>query len=46
MHLYVLARVMGTSVGMIDQHYGHLVKDSDEYVRGVLDGYDAAAADR
>lgn len=45
MHLYVLARVMGTSVAMIDQHYGHLVKDSDVYVRGVLDGYDLRAAE-
>jgi hypothetical protein len=34
----------GDERGEIDEHYGHLGKDSDEYVRGVLDGYDAAAA--
>jgi hypothetical protein len=25
---------------MIDKTYGHLVPDSDEYVRGLLDAYD------
>jgi hypothetical protein len=32
---------MGTSVAMIDATYGHLVPDSEEYLRGLLDTYDA-----
>jgi hypothetical protein len=35
---------MGTSLTMIDKTYGHLVPDSDEYVRGLLDAYDGADA--
>jgi hypothetical protein len=31
---------MGTSVGMIDQTYGHLVPDSEDYLRGLLDVFD------
>ncbi len=38
--LFYLARIMGTSVAMIDATYGHLVPDSDEYLRGLLDAYD------
>jgi hypothetical protein len=33
------ARTMGTSVSMIDQTYGHLLPDSEEYLRGLLDNY-------
>ena len=36
---------MGTSVAQIDQTYGHLVPDSEEYLRGLLDTYDRNAAD-
>jgi hypothetical protein len=32
---------MGTSVQMIDQTYGHLLPDSEDYLRGLLDAYDA-----
>lgn len=39
--LFYLARIMGTSVQMIDQTYGHLLPDSEEYLRGLLDNYDA-----
>jgi len=39
-NLFYLSRVMGTSVAMIDRTYGHLVPDSDEYLRGLLDTYD------
>lgn len=39
--LFYLARIMGTSVSMIDQTYGHLLPDSEEYLRGLLDAYDA-----
>jgi integrase len=40
--LFYLSRLMGTSVEMISQTYGHLVPDSDQYLRGLLDDYDAA----
>jgi hypothetical protein len=32
---------MGTSVAQIDATYGHLVPDSDDYLRGLLDTFDA-----
>jgi integrase len=38
--LFYLARIMGTSVQQIDQTYGHLLPDSEEYLRGLLDAYD------
>jgi hypothetical protein len=31
---------MGTSVTQIDATYGHLVPDSEEYLRGLLDAHD------
>jgi hypothetical protein len=31
---------MGTSVAQIDATYGHLVPDSEDYLRGLLDAYD------
>jgi integrase len=40
--LFYLSRIMGTSVAQIDATYGHLVPDSEEYLRGLLDTYDAA----
>jgi integrase len=42
--LFYLARIMGTSVSMIDQTYGHLLPDSEQYLRGLLDDYDATPA--
>jgi integrase len=39
--LFYLSRIMGTSVAPIDATYGHIVPDSEEYLRGVLDTYDA-----
>jgi integrase len=39
--LFYLSRIMGTSVEMISQRYGHLVPDSDEYLRGMLDEFDS-----
>jgi integrase len=42
--LFYLSRVMGTSVAQIDATYGHLVPDSEEYLRGLLDNYDYNAA--
>jgi integrase len=38
--LFYLARIMGTSVAQIDGTYGHLLPDSEEYLRGLLDAYD------
>jgi hypothetical protein len=38
--LFYLARIMGTSVAQIDSTYGHLLPDSEEYLRGLLDAYD------
>jgi hypothetical protein len=31
---------MGTSVQQIDQTYGHLLPDSEDYLRGLLNAYD------
>ena len=45
MSLFYLARIMGTSVEQIDRTYGHLLPDSEEYLRGLLDTFDAAAAE-
>jgi integrase len=42
--LFYLSRVMGTSVAQIDATYGHLVPDSEEYLRGLLDSYDVATS--
>jgi len=39
--LFYLSRVMGTSVAQIDATYGHLVPDSADYLRGLLDNFDA-----
>jgi integrase len=38
--LFYLSRIMGTSVQMLDERYGHLVPDSEEMLRGLLDAYD------
>jgi hypothetical protein len=32
---------MGTSVAQIDATYGHLLPDSEDYLRDLLDKYDA-----
>ena len=42
--LFYLARVMGTSVAQIDATYGHLLPDSEDFLRGLLDEWDARAA--
>ena len=34
---FELSRVMGTSIQMIDQHYGHLARDSEDSIRARLD---------
>jgi hypothetical protein len=35
-----MSSTMGTSVTQIDATYGHLVPDSEDYLRGLLDQYD------
>jgi len=42
--LFALARRMGTSLEMIDETYGHLAPDADEYELGLLDAFDTRAA--
>ena len=37
-----LSRYMGTSLAMIDRHYGHLARDGREYAVKLLDAYRAA----
>ena len=37
--LFYLARIMGTSVDQIDRTYGHLLPDSEAYLRGLLDTF-------
>ena len=34
---FELSRVMGTSIAMIDRHYGHLARDSEDSIRARLD---------
>ena len=41
--LFYLARLMGSSVEQIDRTYGHMLPESEEYLRGLLDNFDAAA---
>ena len=43
LQLFYLSRIMGTSVTQIDATYGHLVPDSESYLRGLLDIYDGRA---
>lgn len=40
--IFELARVMGTSVKMIDRTYGHLARDSEQAIRNRLDARAAA----
>jgi integrase len=42
--LFYLSRIMGTSIAQIDATYGHLVPDSEDYLRGLLDRYDNGLA--
>lgn len=40
MSLFHLSKIMGTSTSMIGDVYGHLLPDSEDYLRGLLDAYD------
>jgi hypothetical protein len=44
--LFYLARLTGSSVEQIDRTYGHLLPDSEEYLRGLLDVFDGDASER
>jgi integrase len=44
--IFELARLMGTSVKMIDKTYGHLARDSEEAIRARLEARGAADAQR
>jgi hypothetical protein len=35
--IFELARVMGASVKVIDEHYGHLARDSEDAIRARLE---------
>jgi integrase len=37
--IFELARLMGTSVAMIDRTYGHLTRDADDQIRARLDAH-------
>ena len=39
--MFELARFMGTSVKIIDRHYGHLVRESEDTARAKLEAYAA-----
>ena len=42
MSMFHVSRMMGCSVQVIDAHYAHLLPNSEEYLRGLLNDYDAA----
>jgi integrase len=42
--LFYLARLIGTSVEQIDKTYGHMLPDSEDYLRSLLDASDRARA--
>jgi hypothetical protein len=42
--LFYLSQIMRTSIAQIDATYGHLVPDSDEYVRSLMDAGDERRA--
>jgi integrase len=41
--LFYLARLLGTSVEQIDRTYGHMLPESEDYLRGLLDDYDGVS---
>ena len=44
--LFYLARLLGSSVDQVDKTYGHLLPDSEEYLRGLLDAFDVVELDQ
>jgi integrase len=43
--MFELARFMGTSVKIIDRHYGHLVRESEDTARAKLEAYAVSTQD-
>jgi integrase len=43
-HLFYLARLMGTSVMQLEDTYARWLKRTDDQLRAVFDAYDATAA--
>jgi site-specific recombinase XerD len=43
--LFYLARLLGSSVDQVDKTYGHLLREPEGYLRGLLDAYDTATED-
>ena len=39
--LFYLARLLGSSIAQVDKTYGHMLPESEEYLRGLLDIFDA-----
>jgi hypothetical protein len=39
--VFELARIMGTSVRMVERHYGTLLQGSGDAIRSKLDAYDS-----
>jgi hypothetical protein len=35
--LFLLSRIMGTSIALLDSTHGHLAPDSEEHIRALLD---------
>lgn len=44
--LFYLARLMGSSVEQIDRTYGHMLPQSEKYLRGLLNSFDLAQSDQ
>jgi integrase len=42
--LFYLARLMGSSVEQIDRTYGHMLPESEDFLRGLLDSFDESFA--
>ncbi len=43
--LFYLTRLLGSSVEQIDRNYGHMLPDTEEYLRGLLDSFDTTQRD-
>jgi integrase len=45
LNTFQLSRVMGTSIEMIDKHYGHLLQDADQAVLSAFARFDGRQVD-
>ena len=44
--VFAVSRFIGSSIAMIDRHYGHLANDSRQHAVSLLDALDALALER